>query len=165
MILRQLKKKDAPYMLEWMRDKGVVKDLKTDFTKKTIEDCCAFIEKSLGDKRNLNLAIASDADEYMGTVSLKDINAAEGWAEFAIAIRACAMGKGYSQFGMSKILQIGVEDYDLSCIYWCVSNENKRAVQFYEKQGYQAVCPRNEWLDGYGDQDDMRWFAYQRSEK
>ena len=37
------------------------------------EDCETFIEKSIGDSKNLNLAIASD-DEYMGTVSLKHID-------------------------------------------------------------------------------------------
>ena len=55
---------------------------------------------------DLHLAVANDNDAYMGTVSLKHIH--DGTAEFAITVRACAMGKGYSQFGMVSILEIGI---------------------------------------------------------
>ena len=73
MKLRKLELKDAPYMLEWMHDDNVVKYMMKDFKSMRVEDCETFIEKSIGDSKNLNLAIASD-DEYMGTVSLKHID-------------------------------------------------------------------------------------------
>lgn len=136
MQLRKLQPQDAPLMLEWMHDKDVVEFMGANFAEKTIEDCQRFIESAQQDDENLNLAIVDDADEYMGTVSLKHINKDEGVAEFAITIRKCAMGKGYSAYGMKEILRIGLTELGLEKIYWCVSSLNKRAVKFYDKNGY-----------------------------
>lgn len=57
-------------------------------------------------------------------------------AEFAITICRDAMGMGYSKFGMHEIIRYGFEELDLANIYWCVSPENKRAIKFYDKNGY-----------------------------
>ena len=94
MTLRELKTKDAPLMLEWMHDDSVTHDLQTDFASKTMDDALSFINNSLTDDKNLNLAITDDNDEYMGTVSLKHIDG--NAAEFAITVRSCAMGGGSS---------------------------------------------------------------------
>ena len=137
MKLRKLKRKDAPLMLEWMHDPVVVGNLQTDFASKTMEDCETFIETSQSDKENIQLAIVDDSDEYMGTVSLKHITASD--AEFAIAVRKSAMGKGYSQYGMKEIIRYGFDNLELESIYWCVSPENKRALCFYDKNGYERM--------------------------
>ena len=73
----------------------------------------------------------------MGTVSLKHIH--DGKAEFAIAIRKCAMGKGISGDAMKEILNYGLDTLGLDQIYWCVSPDNRRAVRFYEKNGYRQI--------------------------
>lgn len=140
MHLRRLERKDAPLMLEWMHDRDVIKDLNTDFASKTIDDCIAFIESSINDKENLHLSITDEADEYMGTVSLKHIE--DQSAEFGIAIRTMAMGKGYSKKAMEEILNRGFGELGLKSVYWCVSPINQRAVRFYEKSGYQRVTPK-----------------------
>ncbi|MCR5624742.1 MAG: GNAT family N-acetyltransferase [Lachnospiraceae bacterium] len=139
MKLRKLLKKDAPYMLEWMHDASVVEYMGKNFAEKTLSDCEAFIEWSNSDNDNLNLAIVDDNDEYMGTVSLKEIDREEGNAEFAITIRKSAMGKGFSRFGMSEIIKKGFDELGLKFIYWCVSKVNERAVRFYDKNGYKRV--------------------------
>ena len=137
MNLRKLLSKDAPFMLEWMHDPSVVKDLQANFAAKTLDDCLAFIRSSADTTHDLHLAIVDDKDEYMGTVSLKHIQNAA--AEFAITIRACAMGKGYSAYGMQSIIRKGFEDLSLNNIYWCVSPKNQRAVRFYDKHCYPRV--------------------------
>lgn len=139
MYLRKLKQKDAPLMLEWMHDPSVVENLQTDFGKKTIEDCVKFIDASKDDNHDIHLAIADAADEYQGTVSLKHIDNSS--AEFAITIRSSAMGCGIATEAMDKMIQYGFEEKGLTSIYWCVSPENKRAVRFYDKNGYHRVNP------------------------
>ena len=124
-------------MLEWMHDKDVTENLQANFASKTIEDCEAFIESSLEDKDNIHMAVVDESDEYMGTVSLKNIK--DGTAEFAISMRTKSMGKGYSKYGMAEIIRIALEDMGLSEVYWCVSPDNKRAVRFYDKNGYSRV--------------------------
>lgn len=139
MRLRKLNTKDAPFMLEWMHDESVVEDLQGNFREKTLEDCQAFIVAAEDASANLHMAVTDETDTYMGTVSLKHIE--DGSAEFAITIRSCAMGKGYSAYAMEQILGLGFEQLGLNAIYWCVSGENKRAVRFYDKHGYPRMDP------------------------
>ncbi len=134
MKLRNLEQKDAPLMLEWMHDDEVVRHLGTNFKEKTIDDCGRFIDGAQDKTENLHLAIVDENDDYMGTVSLKHIG--QECAEFAITVRGNAMGKGYARYAMEEILNYGLRELKLNAIYWCVSPENKRAVRFYDKNGY-----------------------------
>ncbi len=158
MYLRKLEMKDAPLMLAWMHDESVVEKLRTDFLSKTLQDAENFIRFSWDDKENLNLAIASDEDEYMGTVSLKHIE--EGSAEFGITVRAEAMGRGYSWLGMEEILKKAFDEYGLEAVYWCVSRENTRAVRFYDKHSFHEVIdiPRRV-LDRYEGVENLKWYS------
>ena len=154
-------------MLEWMHDEDVVKNLKTNFRSFSINNCISFIERSETDKQNIHLAIVDENDEYQGTVSLKNIH--EGTAEFAITIRKSAMGKGISSSAMREILDYGKNTLGLKYIYWCVSSDNKRAVRFYRKNGYQEIDIKETDVYSYllesnhyekQEIDDFLWFKY-----
>ena len=157
MRLRELKQEDAPLMLAWMHDESVVSDLRGNFAAKTIDDCRAFIENSITEE-NIHLAIASDTDEYMGTVSLKNIE--NGSAEFAITVRAEAMGRGYSWFGMEEIIKKAFNELGLESVYWCVSRDNTRAVRFYDKHNFhEALDIPQKVLDRYRGVDNLKWYS------
>lgn len=165
MKLRNLELKDAPLMLEWMHDKSVVEDLRTNFLTKTIEDCENFIKNSWNDKNNWNVAITDEEDTYMGTISLKNIK--ENSAEFGITIRACAMGKGYSIWAMKEILNIGFQEKNLKKIYWCVSPDNKRAVRFYDKNEFRRVDAKVlDMIEGYTQEqiDAYVWYLAEKED-
>ena len=136
MYLRKLEMKDAPFMLEWMHDDSVVHDFHTNFALKTINDCEKFIRENKEFTDNINLAIASDTDEYMGTVSLKHIDKYNLSAELAIIVRKISMGHGYAWFGMTEILEKAFSEFGLESVYWCVSRKNQRAVRFYDKHNF-----------------------------
>lgn len=166
MYLRKLEQRDAAFMLEWMHDESVVCHLGTNFAAKTIHDCRNFIESSHADKENLHFAIANDADEYMGTVSLKHIDPVNRWAEFAITVRSAAMGKGYSRYAMEQILHQGLDVHGLVAIYWCVSPKNQRAVRFYDKHGYRRTEQVPAQLrECYGSDMELFWYIYDGENK
>lgn len=163
MQLRKLALKDAPFMLEWMHDADVVKNLQANFAAKTLSDCENFIRSCADTSENLHLAIVDDHDEYMGTVSLKHIRPGRD-GEFAITIRACAMGKGLSAFGMREIISVGLHQLGLQKVYWCVSPDNRRAVRFYDKNGYPRVDTCT--LDPIGyTQEQLRYYIWYAVEK
>ena len=137
MRLRKLEEKDAPLMLEWMHDPSVVKYMQADFASKTIDDCVDFIKSAADRTTGIHFAVVDDNDEYMGTVSLKHIT--DNDAEFAITVRKAAMGRGFSTFAMKEIIEYGFNTLNLNLIYWCVNPDNKRAVRFYDKNGYKRV--------------------------
>lgn len=124
-------------MLEWMHDKDVVHFMKAEFQHKTLSNCEEFIESAQDDRNNLHLAAVDDNDTYMGTVSLKNID--RGSAEFAITMRKVAIGKGYAAEAMKQIIDKGFNELGLKYVYWYVRPENKRAVRFYDKNGYQRI--------------------------
>lgn len=158
MQLRKLKAEDAPLMLEWMHDPAVVGHLHADFSSKTLQDAQKFITDSWENKDNLHLAIVSDEDEYMGTVSLKHIEA--GSAEFAITVRNKAMRKGYSWFGMEGILRKAFDELGLESVYWCVSRSNARAVKFYDKHNFHEVLDiPPSFIERYKEINDLKWYS------
>ena len=157
MKLRNLEKKDAPLMLSWMHDERVVGNLRGNFASKTLEDCEAFIESAITES-NIHLAIVSDTDEYMGTVSLKNIE--DGSAEFAITIRYEAMRRGYSWFGMRSIIEKAVDELGLESVYWCVSRKNERAVRFYDKHNFHEIVDvPQKVLDRYKGVEELKWYS------
>lgn len=160
MRLRDLELRDAPLMLEWMHDESVVGNLIGNFREKTIADAEAFILATADRKENIHLAIVTDKDEYMGTVSLKWIDRENSSAEFAIAVRKTAMGRGYSWYGMEKIIYLAFEEYGLESVYWCVSKQNKRAVRFYDKHNFhEAIDIPITILNRYKGADDLKWYS------
>ena len=164
MHLRELKLKDAPLMLEWMHDKSVVEKMHSDFGSKTINDCEIFIEHSVT-REDINLAIVSDEDEYMGTVSLKHIDRDRLSAEFAITVRKSAMGCGYSWFGMQEIIKYAFEVEHLDSVYWCVSKENKRACRFYDKHHFnEMIDVRKDILENYAGVNNLKWYIVNRND-
>ena len=160
MRLRNLELKDAPFMLEWMHDEQVVKNLIGNFKEKTLTDCENFIIASKNKEHNIHLAIVSDDDEYMGTVSLKNINRINNSAEFAISVRSLAMGRGYSWYGMEEIIKKAFEEYNLESIYWCVSMKNERAIRFYDKHNFhETVDISNNILERYKGIENLKWYS------
>lgn len=166
MRLRELELRDAPFMLEWMHDADVVQNLQANFASKTLADCQNFIHSCENSSENLHMAIVDDNDEYMGTASLKHIRPGLD-GEFAITIRACAMGRGLSAYGMREIISLGLNERGLKKVYWCVSPENKRAVRFYDKNGYTRVDVATLLPVGYTQQqlESYIWYAVEKTDK
>lgn len=157
MYLRHLKIKDAPLMLEWMHDKTIASQFRTDFLSKGLADAESFILNS-DNSSDIHLAIATDSDEYMGTVSLKNLS--ESIAELSMVVRAEAMNKGYAWFGMESIIEKAFNELGLECVYWCVSRDNLRAVRFYDKHNFHEALdiPQNV-LERYNGVDDLKWYS------
>ena len=163
MFLRRLELNDAPRMLSWMHDADAVRHLHADFASKTMEDAERFIRSSWNDQEDLHLAIASEEDQYMGTVSLKHIQNRS--AEFGIAMCRDAMGRGYAWFGMESILQKAFDELGLESVYWCVSRLNHRAVRFYDKHNFhEALDIPAAVLERYQGQEGLKWYSVLRGD-
>ena len=81
-------------------------------------------------------------------------------AEFAIAIRTIAMGKGYGWFAMHEIMKYAFDVLHLESVYWCVSKNNKRACKFYDKHMFNQMLDIDLKLkEKYGFNDSLRWYV------
>ncbi len=139
--LRQLRKADAPLMLEWMHDPEVQKGFQRDMSSIKLEDAEAFCEKSIikdnpADGESLNFAIVNESDEYLGTISLKDIDLKNKHAEYAISMRRCAWGNGNAKAASALLLEKAFNEYGLNRVFLTVLADNIRARKLYEKCGF-----------------------------
>ncbi len=166
MYLRKLKEKDAEPMLQWMHDANVVKRMGADFMKMTIDDCLHFISVANKDEgTNLHRAICSENNEYLGTISLKNISVKDSNAEYAVVLCTKAMGTGVAFDATKKILKLGFEELHLHKVYLCVKNSNIRARRFYEKVGFhEEGIFREQIKSDNGIYENLIWLAMLENE-
>jgi len=139
MVLRKLEMRDAEYMLEWMHDENVNSYLEKDFSQMKLEDCHQFIKDSFSDKLNKHYAIVDEADEYLGTISLKNIDMENKRAEYAISCRSKAMGRGFAREATEQLCDIARNSHGLTLLFLNVYDYNVRAQKMYEKTGFHKV--------------------------
>lgn len=157
--LRNLEEKDAIRMLEWMHDDNVTHYLKLDGTNATLESTLNFIKEANNQKENLHYAIADEYDDYLGTISLKNIDLGKREAEFAIVLHSSAMGKGVATRAMQILLEKVKQEKVLNRIYLNVLQENKRAEKLYKKVGFKYI--ETSRINVYGRMEQLDWYEYQ----
>ena len=167
MFLRRLKREDGEKMLEWMHDPGVQAGFQQDMMHKTLEDVYRFIEKAditWESGSSVHYAIADERDEYLGTISLKEIDRQSRHAEYAISLRSAAQGKGTAQAATWELLRIAFEEQNLERVYLSVLSDNERAIRLYEKCGFvfEGEFRRHLYLNGAFK--NWRWYGMLRED-
>lgn len=167
--LRELKAKDATLMLEWMHDEQIQKFFQKDMMKMTLEDTLEFCENSviskiLKENLNMHFAIVNDTDEYLGTISLKNISWKNGTAEFAISTRKKSHGKGYAKIATTMLLNKAFYEYGLQRIYLNVLSDNIAAIRLYEHCGFKYEGEWKNHLFLRNNYVSLKWYAILRDE-
>ena len=103
-MLRRLEERDAELMLEWMHNPKIVQNYKKKFLKYTKQDVMEFIHRSFS-ADNKHFAVVNKEDEYIGTISLKNISYYNKNAECAYAFR-----EGVSTDVMTEAVQ-SIKEY------------------------------------------------------
>ncbi len=158
-ILRTLKEKDADFMLEWMHDEEISRNFVFDAKSTTKEKALDFISKSQKDNKNLHFAIADKNDEYLGTISLKNIDLKNKNAEYAIGMRKKAIGTGAAAFATKQIANYAFEKLNIEKVYLNVLSDNLRAVCFYEKMGFVYEGELIKHVIKDGEHKNLKLFA------
>ncbi|MEL7605884.1 MAG: GNAT family protein [Sedimentibacter saalensis] len=163
MVLRKLQDKDYEYMKEWMNDEEITSNFRTDFKNIKENEIRKFIQNSYTEV-NINLAVVNVMDEYMGTISLKNINHTDKNGEYAIVLRKKAIGTGLATLATEELLRISFCELGLNRVYLNVYSENLRAIKFYEKVGFKYegefkkhICVNNVFKN-------LMWFAILKEE-
>lgn len=166
-FLRLLKQKDVNGMLEWMHDPDINKFFRFDAANMTEDKAKEFVEISIKDaneQKSFNYAIINDNDEYLGTISLKDIDWDAKTAEYAISLRRSAQGKGIATLATEKVLEIAFEQLNLNRVFLNVLSENKKAIHLYEKCGFVYEGEFRKHLYLKGELKDLKWYSVLKEE-
>lgn len=167
--LRGLRETDAEKMLEWMLDSRTQKSFQRDMSGTTLEMAKQFcrtekIEQNDLEYTNLHFAIADEIDEYLGTISLKNIDYNNKSAEYAIALREKARGKGIATEATRLLLKKGFEDMKLHRIYLTVFSDNMSAIKLYERSGFIYEGELREHINRNGEFVSWRIYGILRNE-
>ena len=157
--LRKLEEKDAPFMMEWMHDPTINCYFRFNASEMTLERCLDFIRNPDG---NIHFAIVGDDDEYLGTVSLKNVT--EKDAEYAISTRKKAHGTGTAMQATKMIIDYAFNDLELDRVYLNVLPENKRANAFYIKAGFNFWYLEKDAVEIKGEKKDLNWYYLNRKD-
>lgn len=161
--LRKLEEKDAPFMLEWMLDPIINCFFRYDFSNATVDSCIEFIKSADDQSDTKHFAIVDDSDEYLGTISLKNIT--ENDAEYAISTRKKAHGTGIALEATKQILNYSFGMLGLQRVYLNVLVDNKRANAFYKKAGFEFWHLEKNAIEINGEKRDLNWFYIDRKEE
>ena len=167
MNLRKLELKDAIGMLEWMHDAEIQKCFRFNTEDKNLDDVIKFIQSAEIrpiNGKSVHFAIVDERDEYLGTISLKEIDAVAKNAEYAISLRKCAQGKGVGTRATREILRIAFEEFALEKVYLNVLADNETAIRLYEKIGFIYEGQFRNHLFLRGEYKSLRWYSMLRDE-
>lgn len=170
--LRPLKQKDRDGMLEWMHDPTIhylYTDKIRNATAESVQKFIADAEAQMRQKRTCHYAIVDGADEYLGTISLKNIEPVKG-AEYAVSVRSRYQGKGIGSWATREILRIAFEELTLHRVYLNVLSDNEHANQFYVKNGFRYEGESRMCVLIGGEFKSLNWYAilddeYRETEK
>lgn len=157
-MIRRLKHKDAEFMLEWMHDKNIKNAFRFPFEQSTMESVIQFIDNSFSDT-DRHFAIVSEADMYLGTISLKNISQTDRSAEYAIVVRSMARGTGVAKLATEEILDYAFDTLRLHRVYLNVFEKNERARHFYTKCGFVYEGTSKDAILQDGRYESLAWYG------
>ncbi len=158
--LRALRLSDAESINECIQDEDISRMFLFTRYPYSEEEIEKFIRKSFEDKINVHFAITNEDNEYIGTISLKNINYVDRNAEYAIMIRKEFWGKDVAKKATYEILDYGFNTLNLYKIYLNVLSINVRAIKFYEKVGFKREGIFRDHVYKNGKYVDLVWYSF-----
>ncbi|MEG0395882.1 MAG: GNAT family protein [Oscillospiraceae bacterium] len=159
MKLRKLEEKDISRILTWMKDPQQNCFFQFDADTVSADSVEEFVKEAQNTQINLHLACVDDNDDYLGTISLKNIDHKNKNAEYAISFSKSAHGTGAAYFATKEILRIAFETLQLNKIYLNVLAYNTRAIRFYEKLGFVFEGEFRQHVFIHGNPENLKWYS------
>jgi diamine N-acetyltransferase len=156
--LRRFKPEDAVPMLNMMHDDSVNQFFRFDGKAKTLEQIQDFIQESNSSDSSFHLAMTTDDGDYVGSVSLKDVDFTHNTAEYAVISAAAYHGKGYAYKASMELLNFAFNELKLHSVFLDVYSNNERAIAFYKKLGFSYEGESRECLFIRGEYRSLKWF-------
>ncbi len=145
-------------MLEWMQDPEITRFFRFDASSVTLDSCLNFIRSADSQPDAAHFAIVDENDEYLGTISLKNIDTEKLCAEYAISTRKKAHGTGTAMQATKLILEYAFDTLGLERVYLNVLAENGRANAFYRKAGFSFVREETDAIELRGERKALNWY-------
>jgi diamine N-acetyltransferase len=101
---------------------------------------------SLAEAGQMRLIINSEENEPVGTLDLYDYSALHQRAGVGISVVKSARRRGYAQAALAQLLIYARQQLRLHQVYCTVAADNLPSIRLFEKNGFQKVGVRRDWL-------------------
>jgi diamine N-acetyltransferase len=101
---------------------------------------------SLAEAGQMRLIINSEENEPVGTLDLYDYSALHQRAGVGISVVKSARRRGYAQAALAQLLIYARQQLRLHQVYCTVAVDNLPSIRLFEKNGFQKVGVRRDWL-------------------
>lgn len=162
-MIRRIEEKDKKNMMEWMKDTDISKCFKKKFNSYTDKDIDEFIKNSFTNE-NKHFAFVDEHDNYLGTISLKNIDYDNSKAEVAIVARKCAQGTGEAQKALKELIEYAFNELKLHKLYVNILEENIRSRKFFTKVGFRREGVEEDALKIEEQFHSLYWFGKIKNE-
>lgn len=161
MQLMDLSLNHADGMYRLFQDKNVVDFIYREYAGISRIEVKSVIQNKVENSDEIHKVIMNDENEFVGIVSLTNINKTEETAELLISVSSNFFTKGYAWYGVCEILKYAFNFLNLRGIYWCVSNRNPRALQFFNKHRFNTADEDipYEIKSRHINENDLRWYV------
>ncbi len=163
-MIRTLKLEDASEMYQTLCDQKVNQYMNIDGKNSSVELCKDYIKKANKSLDCKHFAIVDEEDNWIGTISLKNIDHKVGQAEYAIITSSKVHGKGYAFHATFELLEYAFDVLKLNRVYLNVVSDNLRANQFYKKCGFVLEGTFRKAIYIKGHIYDLNWYSMLRQD-
>ena len=138
LVIKPLKVSDIKYIMTWVNDPDVVKNLQHFNKKFTKKDEEIYVKKILKSKNDFVFSIFLEKDgEYIGQIGIHQISWENKLGRLSIIIKREFWGKNYAKESIPFILSIAFHKLKLHKIWLMSWSTNKKARRLYKKLGFR----------------------------
>ena len=164
--LRELERSDIPMLNKWRNQPELIRLLGAPFRYINDEVDYAWFDNYMCSRNTcVRCAILNDEDEFIGLVSLTNIDMLNQSAEFHIMIGSKeSHHKGAGTYATKKILEHAFYNLNIQRVELTVLNNNTIAIDFYEKIGFVKEGTKRQAVYKNGEFTDMHVYSILKSE-
>ena len=134
--LKPLQLTDVEYIMTWVNDPEVVKNLQHFDKKFTREDEEVYVKKILASKNDFVFSIF-DGDRYIGQCGIHQVAWENKLGRFSMIIKPEFWNHGYAQEILPRLTDYAFKELGLHKVWLMHWKENEKAGHLYKKLGFQ----------------------------
>lgn len=138
LTVKLLKLSDIDYVMTWVNDPEVIKNLQHFDKKFSRKEELKFLNKILKSKNDFIFSIFRKSDgNYIGQGAINQIIWENKLGRLSLIIKRMHWGKGYAQQVISLLLEFAFSKLGLHKVWLMTYASNKRGVHIYKKLGFK----------------------------
>lgn len=146
--LRALEPEDLEFVHAVENDESIweISNTQTPFSKFLIKQYIENAHKDIYEVKQLRLVISNYKDQALGMIDIYDFDFKNSRAGIGILLKDLNnRGKGYGTEALKLLVSYCFTHLGLHQLYCSISEENKKSITLFEKQGFQKVGLKKDW--------------------